>query len=1002
MKQLKYTLSALLVLFLFSSCVEELDYTQIGRNGLPANSLILSPSVLDNTLATKSPGVADLGENDIESLDVYVYRIVSGTGESASTEFFKRYHFLKYFPRNVNERARVEALGIKEASNLGALYTADTPNAPDILLESNWQNDQVGYKVKDENKRTVYYRIYVIANSELPDEERCADFTEADLKQLWSTSPITHSGSYDIVRPKNGSGPDGYSDIHIKKKTFLMYGKVDNWHIDEGASQQYFTDQSNKSFLLKRAAAKFSLTLKFGNDFVTSLTKEPITNNDGSITREVTTIGNPQFKFTNFMPSTYNLMPEGNTLSSDEITAFRNAHLWTSLYRYDFPSKSQKPSVTIDNQTVSFPGVYDYFLTTYSYAFDWTSDEIAETAPSVMVRVDYVTRTQTLNEQGEVTNTGGAGTTKTVYYRIPLVDVSQVTKVERNFHYQMEATINAMGSSTIPINPTKDVTLTYKVVPWPDNPDEKTQVDAEEMYYFVADCNYVLRGNTPVNKKLDFYTTKAPIGTYKPVISNIKVYYKPDPNSEKVLTENHGISADGPLEQRVEIEVKQTAEGAGHVSVTSDYLKNRAVKYITFTASVTFNINGVEKVVSHDYMIKHFPLDNIQSVTGWWSSRWYGSYEGGTPTGESYEGFSAPEGWISYTVSSGSEIEVDYDTYLSLSGEKRDNAATVSLDGSTKRILFGTNNDETIYNNGYTSLEEALGYTDGYYYWVTREWEWIIWPVGGYYVYTYHRANKFWATQNIYTQTIGGIPSTGKWFDWGRDHDQSYNQSTAKYTYDGTNFQAKVYYSTNVYPINVSNSYYYSRHNQFQNHQAFIETTNSLGGTNTKVDGLTNNHMYIIQISKAEDDVPLGRPRINSNNYMSQDNVVSPAFMIASQLGAVSTFYGHTNPGQDAAKHCHTYMEVATNGVRFVGWRLPTKKEVAYIVRYQKDKTNVSGQGVFQDVLTGNYYYTLDGTFADTEETQYADGNYAVRCVRDLTLEEIEELNNTGNITESN
>ena len=994
MKQLKYTLSALLVLFLFSSCVEELDYTQIGRNGLPANSLILSPYVLENTLATKSPGVDDLGENDIESLDVYVYRIVSGTGESAVTSFFKRYHFILDDPNDDQV-----ALGIKQAENLGTVYSTQNPTAPDILLESNWQD---GYKAKDENNNTVYYRIYAIANSELSDEVRCVDFAEADLKKLWSTSPITHSGSYDIVRPKNGSGPDGYSDIHIEKKTFLMYGKVDNWHIDEGESQQYFTDQSNKSFLLKRAAAKFSLKLMFGNDFVTSMTKSTSYYDvDETIvkTREVTTIGNPQFKFTNFMPSTYNLMPEGNTPSSDEITAFRNAHLWTSLYRYDFPSKSQKPSVTIDNQTVSFPGVYDYFLTTYSYAFDWTSDEIAETAPSVMVRVDYVTRTQTLNEQGEVTNTGGAGTTKTVYYRIPLVDVSQVTKVERNFHYQMEATINAMGSSTIPINPTKDVTLTYKVVPWPVNPDEKTQVDAEEMYYFVADCNYVLRGNDVETINLEYYTTKAPIGTYKPVISNIKVYYKPDPNSETLLTQNTGISANGPLEQRVAIEVVPTAEGAGHVRVSSDYLKNRAVKYITFTASVTFNINGIEKIVSHDYMIKHFPLDNIQSVTGWWSSRWYGSYEGGTPTGESYEGFSAPEGWISYIVSTGSEIEVDYDTYKSLSGEKRDNAATVSLNNSSKRNIFGTTNDETIYNYGYTSLEEAVGYTDGYY-WVTREWigGWLV----GYYEYTYHRANKFWATQNIYTQTIGGIPSTGKWFDWGRDNGKTYNQSTAKYTYDGTNFQAKVYYNTNVYPINVSNSYYYSRHNQFQGHQAFIETTNRLGGTNSRVDGLTNNHMYIIQISKAEDDVPLGRPRINSNNYMSEDNVVSPAFMIASQLGAVSTFYGHTNPGQDAAKHCHTYMEVATNGVRFVGWRLPTKKEVAYIVRYQKDKTNVSGQGVFQDVLTGNYYYTLDGTYADTEETQYADGNYAVRCVRDLTLEEIEQLNNTGNITESN
>ena len=154
--------------------------------------------------------------------------------------------------------------------------------------------------------------------------------------------------------------------------------------------------------------------------------------------------------------------------------------------------------------------------------------------------------------------------------------------------------------------------------------------------------------------------------------------------------------------------------------------------------------------------------------------------------------------------------------------------------------------------------------------------------------------------------------------------------------------------------------------------------------------------MYIIQISKADDNVLLGRPLLDGN-FQSNDNVVSPAFMIASQLGAVSSFAEHDDPGGDAAVHCATYLEVAENGVRFVGWRLPTKNEVQYIVDYQRDKINISGQGMFEDVLTGRHYYTLDGGYATTNYTDNT--NYAVRCVRDLSPAEVAELNTTGTIT---
>ena len=173
---------------------------------------------------------------------------------------------------------------------------------------------------------------------------------------------------------------------------------------------------------------------------------------------------------------------------------------------------------------------------------------------------------------------------------------------------------------------------------------------------------------------------------------------------------------------------------------------------------------------------------------------------------------------------------------------------------------------------------------------------------------------------------------------------------------------------------------------------------------NVGLDNTTNKnnpHMYVIQISKAESGVILGRPQIDSTTYQSNDNVVSPAFMIASQLGAVSSAFYNAD---SAAEHCHTYMEVAENGYRFVGWRLPTKAEITYIVNDQKNE-DIINAGVFSEVLGGNFYYTLDGSNQPTgmnstngNPPTFDEGIY-VRCIRDLTPKEVIELNNTGTIT---
>lgn len=157
---------------------------------------------------------------------------------------------------------------------------------------------------------------------------------------------------------------------------------------------------------------------------------------------------------------------------------------------------------------------------------------------------------------------------------------------------------------------------------------------------------------------------------------------------------------------------------------------------------------------------------------------------------------------------------------------------------------------------------------------------------------------------------------------------------------------------------------------------------------------LTNNRMYIIQVSSTKDSkYNIAHPNINQDTGYTNDEVVSPAFMIASQLGAVSS--GEFDQAS-AKEHCETYREVKKeNGKQVIydGWRLPTKTEIQFIVDFQQESyKNNKGKTKqpIKPVLEGANYYTLNN---ETVATGVESGDDAyVRCVRDLTPEEVEEL----------
>lgn len=158
---------------------------------------------------------------------------------------------------------------------------------------------------------------------------------------------------------------------------------------------------------------------------------------------------------------------------------------------------------------------------------------------------------------------------------------------------------------------------------------------------------------------------------------------------------------------------------------------------------------------------------------------------------------------------------------------------------------------------------------------------------------------------------------------------------------------------------------------------------------------LTNNRMYIIQVSSTKGSkYNIAHPNIDKSTGYTNDEVVSPAFMIASQLGAVQS--GSFNQAT-AKTHCETYREVKKeNGKQVIydGWRLPTKTEIQFIVDFQQESyKNNKGEKKqpIKPVLEGANYYTLNNIDVATNISGANSGTF-VRCVRDLTPAEVEEL----------
>lgn len=184
--------------------------------------------------------------------------------------------------------------------------------------------------------------------------------------------------------------------------------------------------------------------------------------------------------------------------------------------------------------------------------------------------------------------------------------------------------------------------------------------------------------------------------------------------------------------------------------------------------------------------------------------------------------------------------------------------------------------------------------------------------------------------------------------------------------------------------------------NSDKEQEVFFRKYPAIYSMNLKSSGTTDaewqydNRLYTVQFAnnKKANDYVVAKPVVNEN-HKSTDNTVSPAFIIASTQKSNSN---QVNSYQDAIDYCSKYSESATTQnnktLQLNGWRLPTREEVKRIYELATDD-----KAVGQQVLKGAYYWTLDGKQSDYNSYKQQDGTY-VRCVHDLTLDEIEDIEN--------
>lgn len=275
------------------------------------------------------------------------------------------------------------------------------------------------------------------------------------------------------------------------------------------------------------------------------------------------------------------------------------------------------------------------------------------------------------------------------------------------------------------------------------------------------------------------------------------------------------------------------------------------------------------------------------------------------------------------------------------------------------QIYLTTTNPENV-TKRYITLKVTSG--DNVKYVVVEQYPLeYIQPIAGYYSY-----RDDFLSRNV---TPSGVPCT-----WESSFTRNGNNASLPVNNSETDFSSKVCLDGTIY-------YYSFTTNNSGTYEA------SKGSRTTR----QNEMMYFVTITKTDEQYKIAHPLIelkDGQEYavssVENDKLVSPRFMLASQLGALGS--PSRLSWEDARTHCANYVETYKGAdgqtKKLDDWRLPTSAEISVIIDYQ---SNPNTSDVIETVLTGRYYYVCyEGTGSVRIPNNTGGSGTYVRCIRDV------------------
>lgn len=607
-----------------------------------------------------------------------------------------------------------------------------------------------------------------------------------------------------------------------------------------------------------------------------------------------------------------------------------------------------------DNSDNSVPKII-----AYTYPTEWSNDILKET---YVILNAQLKRTTDQGEDPQYMNN---------YYKIPLrLSTDDNKKLERNHWYKVKATITAKGNAT-PDKPVEVTNVQYEVAPWYD-----TNIDINgdtPLYLELSEYDVVMRNvdtydltfassSQIVKDPTDVTSPKAEI-EIKEIYYKNKYGKKIDLTNDENIIDSTYLSVEGGLN--------------GHLVIHSPIPVNKTIRYITLTvknAQYDESDQGTHSCIK-TVTIKQYPLEYITGISGLYS---YLDENTGAWPNDLYQ-----LNYNSWVVDKNTEPQ-QYTINKSL----KDSAIVKGLNGhigdnKEMKSKFYVEN-----NNG----EGRIFRIDLSY---LKDYEKVPAGTGKYNnVYTYEGKEK-----GNYTITA----TESAWGDYIRDDKGNYIEKNVDgkggYTLEIKNAGKNKGYYSHSYISQQGGNYIRTKDTDFIPNLVYYLEDNGTA---------SNNQMYHVVITSTSGDYQLGRPIMSKDTDKKDivdpknpdnDKLVSPSFMLASQLGNSSTI-----SWEDAKNQCKNYVEVGINGEVYDDWRLPTAAEINIIIKYQTDdKVNTKDNRAVMDyvlnyegqsnpdywVSRSNYFMHIPASGAGTlEKEESSEAEHRVRCVRDFHVGE--------------